>query len=111
MTVDTFWIIAFGLIVAWCHSGNLLKDLLVIAAELVVMIVIASRPVAGRWPLEKEHIAQFELLHPLDILTWYGIIHLVHALTKSITVDAWSGLDGRRRLRFCVGTVTAAFVC
>ena len=47
VTINAFGIIAFGLIVAWRHSGNLLKNLLVVATQLIVVVVVASRAIAG----------------------------------------------------------------
>jgi hypothetical protein len=89
--IYTLRVVAFSLVIARCHSGHLLEDFLVISAQLVIMVVVASRPIASRGTLQKEDIAQLELLDALDVLAWYGVIHFVDTLTQAITIDSRGG--------------------
>ena len=88
MAIDTLRIIAFRLVIARCHSGDLLQDFLVISAQLVIMVMVASGPITSRGTLQKEDVAELELFNALDILSWDGVVHLVDTLTHAIAVDS-----------------------
>ena len=96
VAIDALRIVAFGLVIARCHSGDLLKDFLVISAQLVIMVMVASGPITSRGTLQKEDIAQLELFNALDVLSWDGVVHLVHTLTQAIAVDSWRRRDSCR---------------
>ena len=46
MPIDALRVVAFSLVIARCHSGYLLEDFPVISAQLVIMVMIASRAIA-----------------------------------------------------------------
>ena len=95
MPIYALRIVTFGLIIARGHPGNLLEDLFVVSAQLIIMVVVASRSIAGRGALQKEDVAQLELLNALDVLARNGVVHLVNTLTQAITIDSWSGRHNR----------------
>ena len=91
MSIYAFRIVAFGLIIARCHSGHLFQDFLVISAQLVLMVMVASGPIACRGALQKEDVAKLELLNALNVLARNGVIHLVNPLTEAITINSRGG--------------------
>ena len=88
VAIDALRIVAFCLVIARCHSGDLLKDFLVISAQLVIMVMVASGSITSRGTLQKEDVAELELFNALDILSWDGVVHLVNTLTQAIAVDS-----------------------
>lgn len=94
MPIYAFRIVAFRLIIARCHSSHLLQDFLVISAQLVFMVMVASGPIACRGALQKEDVAKLELLNALNILARNGVVHLVNTLTQAITINSRSGRNG-----------------
>ena len=88
VAIDALRIVTFRLVVARCHSSDLLKDFLVISAQLVIMVMVASGPITSRGTLQKEDVAELELFNALDILSWDGVVHLVDTLTHAIAVDS-----------------------
>ena len=96
VSIYALCVVAFGLVIAWCHSCHLFEDFLVISAQLIIMIMVTSRPIASRSTLQKEDVAQLEFLDALYILTWDGVVHLVNSLTQTIAIDSWCEWHDRR---------------